>query len=300
MPRNEALPRRAIFAAAATGLVAACAPKSEAAAAPSTPQRRRFEEKVAVVTGATSGIGRATAMRLASEGAKVAFCGRREGLGREVEAAIRRAGGEATYIRADVRVPDQVQGFVDRAVLLYGGLDVAVNNAGIGVTHDLHETSFADWTDVIDTNVRGVFLAMKAEIPHMLARGGGTIVVTSSTQAFATRPGSSAYSASKRALIGLVQAAALEYGTKGIRINAVAPGTTDTAFLKKATGMEAVPEALWKVGAGQWAKSHVPGMERLAQPEEQAAAIVALASDDFTYMSGATMVVDGGKLSAQP
>jgi NAD(P)-dependent dehydrogenase (short-subunit alcohol dehydrogenase family) len=141
---------------------------------------------------------------------------------------------------------------------------------------------------------------MKAEIPHMLARGGGTIVVTSSTQAFATRPGSSAYSASKRALIGLVQAAALEYGTKGIRINAVAPGTTDTAFLKKATGMEAVPEALWKVGAGQWAKSHVPGMERLAQPEEQAAAIVALASDDFTYMSGATMVVDGGKLSAQP
>lgn len=293
--------RRALFGVAAGSLaagLAACAPQSLAAAAP--PLRRRFEGKVAVVTGATSGIGRATAIRLAAEGAKVAFCGRRETLGREVQDQIRKAGGTATYVRADVRVPDQVQAFVDRAAQLYGGLNVAVNNAGIGVSHDLAETSLAEFADVIDTNLRGVFLSMKAQIPHLIAAGGGTIVVTASTQAFATRPGSSAYSASKRALLGLVQAAALEYADKNIRINAIAPGTTDTQFLKVMTGMQNLPDPLWRLGAAQWAKSHVPGMERLGTPDEQAAGIVALASDDFTYMTGSTLVVDGGKLSAQP
>jgi NAD(P)-dependent dehydrogenase (short-subunit alcohol dehydrogenase family) len=290
--------RRAVFGVTAAGLAAAaCAPGSQAAPAPA---RRRFEGKVAVVTGATSGIGRATALLLAAEGAKVAFCGRREALGHEVEAEIRRAGGTAAYLRADVRDPAQVKAFVDGAAKLYGGLDVAVNNAGIGITRSLAEMSLADWTDVMDTNLRGVFLAMQAEIPHLVARGGGTIVVTSSSQAFATREGSSVYSASKRALLGLVQAAALEYAPKNIRINAIAPGTTDTAFLKKSVGMESMPDPVWAVGAAQWAKSHVPGLHRLARPEEQAAAIAALASDDFTYMTGATMLVDGGKLSAQP
>jgi len=292
--------RRAVFGVAAAGIatgLAACATPQPAAAAVVS---RRFEGKVAVVTGGTSGIGRATVERLAAEGARVAFCGRREGLGREVEAGVRRAGGEAIYIRADVRRPEEVQAFVDQAARRYRGLDVAVNNAGVGVSRPIHEMSLEEWTDVMDTNVRGVFLAMKAEVPHMLARGGGAIVVTSSTNAFATRPGSSAYSASKRALLGLVQSAALEYGTKNIRINAVAPGTADTAFLKAMTGMQALPDPVWKVGAAQWAKGHVPGMERLGRPEEQAAAIAALASDDLSYMSGAVLVVDGGKLSAQP
>jgi hypothetical protein len=294
----RAVGRRALIGVAGAGLAAACAPATRAAIPP--PARRRFEGKVALVTGATSGIGRATAVRLAAEGAKVAFCGRREGLGREVEAEIRRAGGEAAYIRADVRVPEQVQAFVDTAAARYGGLDVAVNNAGIGITRDIAQMSLAEWTDLMDTNLRGAFLAMHAEIPHLIARGGGTIVVTSSSQAFATRPGSAAYSASKRALLGLVQAAALELAPKNIRVNAIAPGTTDTAFLKKSVGMESMPDAVWAVGAQQWAKSHVPGMGRLARPEEQAAAIAALASDDFSYMTGSTMLVDGGKLSAQP
>ncbi|MDB5416746.1 MAG: family oxidoreductase [Phenylobacterium sp.] len=292
--------RRAVFGAATLGMAAAaCAPASQAAAPPAS-GRRRFDGKIAIITGATSGIGRATALRLAAEGAKVAFCGRREVLGHEVEAQIRKAGGTAAYIRADVREPEQVRAFVDGAAKLYGGLDVAVNNAGIGITRNLAEMSLAEWTDLMNTNLRGVFLAMQAEIPHLIARGGGTIVVTSSSQAFATREGSSAYSASKRALIGLVQAAALEYAPRNIRINAIAPGTTDTAFLKTSVGMEAMPDPIWEVGAAQWAKSHVPGMRRLGRAEEQAAAIAALASDDFTYMTGATMLVDGGKLSAQP
>ena len=291
--------RRTLFGAAAAGLAAglvACAPEGHAEAAP---DRRRFEGKSALVTGATSGIGRATAIALAAEGAKVAFCGRREALGKQVEDEIRRAGGTAVYIRADVRIPAEVQAFVDRAAQLHGGLDVAVNNAGIGVSKNLADMDLATFEDVLDTNLRGTFLSMKAEIPHLIARGGGTIVVTSSTNAFAARPGASAYGASKRALLGLVQAAALEYADKNIRVNAIAPGTTDTAFLKAMTGMQNLPDSLWRLGAAQWAKSHVPGMERLATPQEQAAGILALASNDLTYMTGQTLIVDGGKLAAQ-
>ena len=158
--------------------------------------RKRFEGKVVLITGATSGIGRAAALAFAAEGAKVAFCGRRENLGHQVEAQIKAQGGEATYIRADVRDETSVRAFVDEVVDRYARLDVAFNNAGITLEKPLHDYSSAEWDEVLSTNLRGVFLSMKYEIPYMLANGGGNIVVTSSSNAIATTEKRSPYTAS--------------------------------------------------------------------------------------------------------
>jgi len=257
--------------------------------------RPRFDGKVVAITGATSGIGRAAALAFAAEGARVAFCGRRTDLGGEVEQQIKQAGGEARYIKADVLVEAEVRDFIDRTVAAYGRLDVAFNNAGITIEKPLHEYSSEEWDRVLNTDLRGVFLAMKYEIPPMLAQGGGNIVVTSSSNAIATSAKRSAYSAAKRGLVGLVQSAALDYAEKGIRVNALIPGTTDTPFLRKAANMENAPEPIWRVGLNQWVKSNVPGLGRLATAEEVAAFALALASDDFPFMTGAQMVLDGGK-----
>jgi NAD(P)-dependent dehydrogenase (short-subunit alcohol dehydrogenase family) len=258
------------------------------------PRRKRFEGKVVLITGATSGIGRAAALAFAAEGGKVAFCGRRENLGHQVEAEIKAHGGEAIYLRADVRDETSLKAFVDQAVHQYGRLDVAFNNAGITLEKPLHEYSSAQWDDILSTNLRGTFLAMKYEIPYMLANGGGNIVVTSSSNAIATTEKRSAYTASKRGLVGLVQSAALDYVEKGIRINALIPGTTDTELVRRVAHMEKVPDPIWEEAAGLWAHSHVP-MKRMATAEEIAAFALALASDDFPFMTGAQMVIDGGK-----
>jgi NAD(P)-dependent dehydrogenase (short-subunit alcohol dehydrogenase family) len=288
--------RRAMLGLAASALagsMAACS-KSEVAASPIGTARQRFQSKVVLITGATSGIGRAAAEQFAAEGAKVAFCGRRENLGREVENGIRSRGGEATYIRADVRDESQVKTFVDKTVREYGCINVAFNNAGVTLEKPLHEYSSAEWDDVVHTNLRGVFLAMKYEIPYMLDNGGGNIIVTSSSNAIATTHKRSPYSASKRGLVGLVQSAALDYAEKRIRINALIPGTTDTALVRRDVGMENVPEPVWKVASSRWAHTHVP-LQRLATPEEIATFALALASDDFPFMTGSQMVIDGGK-----
>lgn len=294
------LDRRAILGMAATGLagsLASCATgtRTPSAASSSEPPRRRFGGKVVLITGATSGIGRAAALQFASEGAKVGFCGRRENLGHEVEAAIKSRGGQAQYVRADVRSESDVKSFVDQTVEKFGRLDVAFNNAGITLEKPLHEYSSQEWDDVISTNLRGVFLAMKYEIPYMLRFGGGNIVVTSSSNALATTEHRSAYSASKRGLVGLMQSAAFDYAQHGIRINALIPGTTDTELVRRAAGMEHAPDAVWEDMARIWAKSHVPGLQRMATAEEIAAFAVTLASDDLPFMTAAQMVIDGGK-----
>lgn len=293
---RESVTRRSVLswtAAAAAASLASCA-RTSTHPTSAMPLRRRFENKVVLITGATSGIGRAAAVAFAAEGAKVGFCGRRENLGHEVEALIRSQGREATYIRADVRNESDVKRFVDQVASKYGRLDVAFNNAGITLERPLHEYSSEEWDNVHSTNLRGVFLAMKYEIPYMLANGGGNIVVTSSSNAIATTEKRSSYTASKRGLVGLVQSAALDYVDKGIRINALIPGTTDTDLVRRVAHMENVPDAVWEAARKVWGKSHVP-MQRMATPEEIAAFALALASDDFPYMTGAQMVIDGGK-----
>jgi NAD(P)-dependent dehydrogenase (short-subunit alcohol dehydrogenase family) len=256
---------------------------------------RRFEGKVVLITGATSGIGRAAAFAFAQEGARVVFCGRREHLGAEVEQAIRRAGGEATYVRADVRVERDVAALLKATTDTYGRLDVAFNNAGITIEKPLHEYTLEEFDDVLHTNLRGVFLSIKYEVPPMLDNGGGTIVVTASTNAIATQARRAAYSASKRGLIGLIQSAAFDYGPQGIRINALVPGTTDTALVRRVAGMGRVPDSVWKVAAAQWARSNVPGLGRMATAEEIAAFALVLASDAHPYLNGAALVIDAGK-----
>lgn len=291
------LNRRAMLGLTTTAVVGsltACSGSMRASKQVGLPKGHRFQGKVVLITGATSGIGRAAAFQFAAEGGKVGFCGRRENLGREVEIGIKACGGEAAYIRADVRDEVEVKTFVDTVVQKYGRLDIAFNNAGITIQKPLHEYSSAEWDDVISTNLRGVFLAMKYEIPYMLAQGGGSIVVTSSSNAIATDEKRSAYTASKRGLVGLVQSAAQDYVSKGIRVNTLIPGTTDTALVRRAAHMERVPDAVWEVAASEYAKLHIP-MGRMATPEEIAAFALALASDDFPYMTGAQMVLDGGK-----
>lgn len=296
--------RRGLLGAAAVGAGAGLAlgltggvALGQSSNPPATPriEGRRFAGKVVIITGATSGIGRAAAIAFAREGGKVAFCGRRQQLGRKVEGEIKAAGGDALYVPADVLQEDDMRTFVDRAVDHYGGLHVAFNNAGVTLEKTLHEYSIDEWDRVVNTNLRGVFLSMKYQLPHMIAGGGGTIVITSSSNAIATNAGRGAYTASKRALVGLVQAAALDYARHNIRINALVPGTTDTELVRRAAGMEDIPDAAWKVVAAQWAKSNVPGLGRMATAEEIAAFALVLASDDHPYMTGASLVIDGGK-----
>ncbi|CCE05139.1 putative short-chain dehydrogenases/reductase (fragment) [Bradyrhizobium sp. STM 3843] len=193
-------------------------------------------------------------------------------------------------MREEVQVAD----FVREAVDTFQGLDIALNNAGITLEKPLHEFVAAEWNDIVETNLRGVFFAMKYQIPEMLKRGGGTILVTSSSNEHRTSARRSVYTATKSGLIGLVRSAALDYADKGIRINAIVPGTTDTALVRRVGGTEAMPDAMWEIAAAQWARSNLPGIKRMAKPEEIAEFAVAMAAPELTYMTGSALVADGG------
>jgi NAD(P)-dependent dehydrogenase (short-subunit alcohol dehydrogenase family) len=248
----------------------------------------RVEGKVAVVTGAASGIGRATARALAAEGALVGIADVDEAGGERVAAGIREAGGEAFFRRADVRSLADLEAVVAAAADRRGRLDVLVNNAAVSVAGSAGEMSEADWVEVVDVNLTGVWRGMRAAIPRMLAQGGGSIVNLSSVQARVGFLGWAGYAASKGGIDALTRQAAVEYAPMGIRVNAIVPGTIATEMNERIMADSPDPDA---VMAG-WVAMHPMG--RVGQPQEVAAAIVFLASDDASFVTGELLRVDGG------
>lgn len=246
----------------------------------------RLAGKVAIVTGGTSGIGAATVEALAAEGARVAFNGRREELGRAVEQRVLERGGEVVYLKSDVRAADQMEQFVADTVARFGRLDIAFNNAGIDLPPaPIAETEIAGFDDQIATNLRGVFLSMKFELPHLVRTKGSMINMASigGRHAFSNIV---AYGASKAAVIHMSRAAAQEYG-RDVRINAIAPGPIESPMLERV-------RRDWKVTAEELVAPYP--MQRAGSPEEVAAVVVFLASDESSYVSGQVIGIDGGDL----
>ena len=244
--------------------------------------------KVVLITGALTGIGRATAIAFAREGAHVVVCGRHDDAGNALVTELRAGDAEAEYIRADVRHEDDVRGLVDRTVKRFGRLDVAVNNAGTeGKPGPVTEQTAESYASTFDTNVLGTFLSLKHELRVMLPQRQGSIVNVSSTFGRAGGPGASVYVASKHAVEGLTKAAALEVAGSGVRVNVVAPGPIETGMLNRFTGDEETKAAL---------VSRVP-LKRAGLPEEIAQTIVFLASEKASFITGVSIAVDGGKLA---
>ncbi|WP_309084748.1 SDR family oxidoreductase [Chelativorans sp.] len=240
--------------------------------------------KVAIVTGASSGIGRATARLFAEEGAKVIVSARREQELQKLVAEIREGGGEAEAVPGDVRDEAHAKALVDRAMRRFGGLDIGFNNAGIvGRMAPAPELDRDSWDETLDVNLTSAFLAAKYQIPAMLERGAGTLIFTSSFVGNTVgMPGMAPYAAAKAGLVGLTQTLAVEVGPRGIRVNALLPGGTDT------------PAATFKTPE-EWAfVEGLHALKRVAKPEEIARAALFLASDAASFVTGAAMLADGG------
>ena len=248
--------------------------------------RPRFAGKVALVTGSGSGIGRATALALAREGARVVVAGRGREAGERTVALIAAAGGEATFSPVDVTDETSVAAMVATAVEAFGRLDVAVNNAGNeGRTGRLIDQTIEDYAFTMDTNLKGVWLGMKYELRQMLRQGGGSIVNTASNLAHVGLANMSLYVAAKSAVVGLTRATALEYAKDGIRINAVSPGPIETELAERVYGsLDAFRDAL----------APPQPMGRVGLPNEVAEAILWLAGDGASLVTGQSLLVDGG------
>ena len=241
---------------------------------------------VVLITGALTGIGRATALAFAQEGARIVVSGRRDEAGNALTQELRSLGVEAEFIRVDVRHEDDVRNLIDKTVARFGQLDVAVNNAGTeGNPGPVTEQTPESYAATFDTNVLGVLLSMKHEMRVMQSQGSGSIVNLSSTMGQRGAPGASLYTASKHAVEGLTKSAALEGAASGIRVNAVAPGPIETGMLNRFTGT-----AERKAGL----LAGVP-LKRAGTPEEIADAIVFLASRKASFITGQIINVNGGK-----
>jgi NAD(P)-dependent dehydrogenase (short-subunit alcohol dehydrogenase family) len=248
-----------------------------------------MSKSVVLITGALTGIGRATALAFAHEGADVVVSGRRDDAGEALVSELRGLGAEAEFIRADVRHEGDVQNLVDKTVTRFGRLDVAVNNAGTeGRPGPVTEQSADSYAATFDTNVLGVLLSMKHELRVMQAQGFGSIVNLSSTMGQRGAPGASLYTASKHAVEGLTKSAALEGAAFGVRVNAVAPGPIETAMLDRFTG-----SADRKAGM----VAGIP-LQRAGQPQEIADAIVFVASARASFITGQIINVNGGKTAS--
>ncbi len=241
---------------------------------------------VVLITGALTGIGRATATAFAEEGARLVVSGRHEDVGKALVSELRGLGAEAEFIRVDVRHDDEVRDLIDQTIARFGRLDIAVNNAGTeGKPGPVTDQTADSYTATFDTNVLGTLLSMKHELRVMQAQGRGSIVNISSTYGHEGARGASVYAGSKHAVEGMTKSAALEAAAFGVRVNAVAPGPTETGMLNRFTG---TPERKAGLAAG------VP-LGRIGAPDEVARAIVFISSEKASFITGQVLTADGGK-----
>jgi NAD(P)-dependent dehydrogenase (short-subunit alcohol dehydrogenase family) len=248
--------------------------------------RALMNGKVVIITGGAAGIGRATAIAFAREGATVVIGDLDQTSGEDTVSAIRATGGTAALMRVDVGMPAEVQALVSKTVEAYGGLDYAFNNAGLVGSHSgIVETPLEDWNRVVATNLTGVWLCMKYEIPEMLKRGGGAIVNNSSVTGLVGAVGFVGNVATKHGIVGLTKSAALQYATQQIRVNAVAPGAIRSALSDEINALH--PDAKAAILAA------IP-QNRFGEPEEIAEAVLFLCSDQASHITGHVLTIDGG------
>jgi NAD(P)-dependent dehydrogenase (short-subunit alcohol dehydrogenase family) len=243
---------------------------------------REFDGKVALVTGGSSGIGKATALGFARAGANVVIASRRVTEGEQTVHEICERGGDAIFVKTDVSKASEVEGLMNQTIEFYGRLDYACNNAGTFVMGQLFELSEEEWDRTINANLKGIWLSLKYQIPIMLQQKRGVIVNMASMSAIIGNPGVSIYSASKGGVVALTQSAAIEYAASGIRINAISPGVISTPMV------DDIPTPLLED-----IQSKHP-MGRLGKPEEIANAVIWLCSDKASFVTGHNMVIDGG------
>jgi len=247
-----------------------------------------LQGRVAVVTGATAGIGRATALALSAAGAAVVAAGRRTELGEEVVDEIRKNGGTAAFVQTDVRLTSDVERLARSVVDEFGAIDVLVNNAGVIAWGPTHATDDATLEELVAVNLAGTFRTTRAVLPHMLQRGSGSIINLSTATALRGFPGTAAYSAVKAGILALTRTWATEYGPHGIRVNAIAPGPIATAMTQQLLADPAAADQM---------RNLIPA-RRIGQPEDVASAVVYLAGPDAQFLHGVTLPVDGGVLAS--
>lgn len=248
----------------------------------------RLAGKVALITGGTSGIGRATAVLFAREGAVVVITGRNEERGREVVAEIEGEGGRAMFVRADVRFAEDCRRVVDETVAAFGRLDVLFNNAGVFIDNDAVDCSEEEWDLQVDVSLKGTFLMSKYALPVMIAQGGGSIINNGSGWGLVGGDRAVAYCAAKGGVVVMTKAMAVDHGHQGIRVNCICPGDTDTPMEHQDSDRRGMSWEAYVAGA-----SDRP-LGRMGRPEEIAMAALFLASDESSFVTGAVLPVDGG------
>jgi NAD(P)-dependent dehydrogenase (short-subunit alcohol dehydrogenase family) len=248
----------------------------------------RLHNKVALITGGTSGIGEATALLFAKEGAKVAITGRNESRGHAITAEILESGGQAIFLRADVRKAEECHRSVEGTVKAFGRLDILFNNAGVFYSHNALDCSEEEWDLQIDINLKGTFLMSKYALPGMIAQGCGVIINNSSGWGIVGGDQAVAYCASKGGVVLLTKAMAIDHGAQGIRVNCICPGDVETPMLPEDARMRGMKWEDYLAGCNN------RPMKRIGTADEIAKAVLFLASDDSSFMTGASLVVDGG------